>query len=234
LITTNSISQKRNRAVVEAAAEAGVRVAWAIADHPWVDEAGGAAVRVVMTVQARGPANARPVRVDDEAKTIGEVVVPRLNADLSAHADVPTAAAVPLVANTGLSFARFQLFGDGFILDAEEARALLGADLRHRDIIKPYRNGRHQVQRPRDVFVIDFGLGSEAEARAYPVLYQVVRDRVKPARDANRRGSLARTWWRFGYPRGELREALAGLERYIATVETPDACRQHRLRSDGR
>lgn len=74
--------------------------------------------------------------------------------------------------------------------------------------------------RPLGVSVIDFGLRPEAEARAYPVLYQIVRDRVKPERDANRRPSLATTWWRFGYPRIELREALVGLSRYIVTVET--------------
>ena len=219
-ITTNSIRQVRNRAAVEAAAAAGARVTWAIADHPWVDEAGGADVRVAMTVLARHPTTARLVRVNEDAQVTAEFVVPRLNADLSVHADVPTAAKTPLKANEGLSFAGFQLFGAGFILESDEAAELLRSDDRHHEIIKPYRNGRDLTARPRGVWVIDFGLRSEAEARAYPVLYQIVRDRVKPERDANRRASLAKTWWRFGYPRIELRESLTGLRRYIATVET--------------
>jgi hypothetical protein len=43
LITTNTITQKQNRAVIERAVSQGAGVAWAVADHPWVDEAGSAA-----------------------------------------------------------------------------------------------------------------------------------------------------------------------------------------------
>lgn len=220
LITTNSITQVRNRRLVEAAAERDVRVAWAVADHPWVEDSDGAAVRVALTVVAQDPPRATLVRVNDAAREVASLTVPRLNADLSAHADVPTAAKVALKANEGLSFTGFQLFGDGFILEPAEAEKLLRVDARHAQIIKPYRNGRDLTARPRGVYVIDFGLREEAEARAWPVLFDIVRDRVKPERDANRRPSLARSWWRFGYPRGELRQALAGLPRYIATVET--------------
>jgi hypothetical protein len=220
LITTNSITQVRNRALVESAAERGVRVTWAVADHPWVEDADGAAVRVAMTVLAKDPVGATLVRVDENARAVGEVRVRRLNADLSAHADVPTAAKVPLAANTGVSFAGFQLFGDGFLLDADEAARFIAVDERHRAIVKPYLGGKDLTGRPRGLWVIDFGLRSEEEARAFPVLYDLVRDRVRPERDANRSAYLARRWWQFGRTRGELRQALAGLPRYIATVET--------------
>jgi hypothetical protein len=46
LITTNSITQTYNRQVITRAIERGAEVAWAIPTHPWVDEAGSAAVRV--------------------------------------------------------------------------------------------------------------------------------------------------------------------------------------------
>jgi len=52
-----------------------------------------------------------------------------------------------------------------------------------------------------------------------------VRTRVKPERDANARKSLRLNWWQFGWPRRELRLALHGLARYIATTETS----KHRL-----
>jgi hypothetical protein len=54
LITTNSIRQSKNRVEIEKALESGASLRWAIADHPWVDEEDGAAVRVAMTVVARG------------------------------------------------------------------------------------------------------------------------------------------------------------------------------------
>jgi hypothetical protein len=48
----------------------------------------------------------------------------------------------------------------------------------------------------------------------------LVRDRVKPEREANRREVLRRFCWRFGWPRRVLRAALTGLPRFIATTET--------------
>ncbi len=55
LITTNTITQRQNRVVITEAAKHGACVTWAVADHPWVDEAGGADVRVAMTVIANNP-----------------------------------------------------------------------------------------------------------------------------------------------------------------------------------
>ncbi len=59
----------------------------------------------------------------------------------------------------------------------------------------------------------------------FPEVYQWVLERVKPEREQNNRVSYRDLWWVFGEPRSELRPALAGLKRYIATVETA----KHRL-----
>src|SRR4029079_388646 len=142
------------------------------------------------------------------------------NADLSIGADVASAARIPLRSNEGLSSPGFKLHGDGFILDPEEAQQLLAADPRHKDIIKEYRNGRDLTNRPRGVWLIDFGIRTEEEARGYPVLYNLVRDRVKPERAANNDESTREKWWKFGRNREEFRPALEELSRYIATVET--------------
>ncbi len=48
---------------------------------------------------------------------------------------------------------------------------------------------------------------------------------MKPERDQNNRATYRDNWWIFGEPRRDLRPALAGLPRYIATVETA----KHRL-----
>lgn len=87
-------------------------------------------------------------------------------------------------------------------------------------ILRPYVNGRDLSARSRGVFVIDFGLMDEADARRYAVLFDFVRSLVKPERDANRRESYSRYWWRFGEPRRDWRSAVGGLGRFIATVET--------------
>jgi hypothetical protein len=220
LITTNTIVQSQNRTIVERAALGGARVVWAVADHPWVDEADAADIRVAMTVIAKNPTSGTLVRVNDDGVMVGDVIVDRLNTDLSTHADVATAAAVTLAANQGLASPGFKLHGAGFILTEAEAEILREADHNNREIIRRYLNGRDLASRPRGVFVIDFGLKTEQEAREFPMLYDIIRARVKPERDANSRAVYRQFWWRFGEPRRELRSALSGLSRYIVTGET--------------
>src|SRR3546814_10801027 len=55
-ITTKSITQSFSRAVIEnhLRAKNGVSLTFAIPNHPWIDEADGAAVRVAFTVASGG------------------------------------------------------------------------------------------------------------------------------------------------------------------------------------
>ncbi len=217
LITTNSITQTFNRGVISAALEKGVGIAWAIPTHPWVDAAGSAAVRVAMTVMERSPATAVRIEVDEDANVVRRVETDRLNADLSAHADVPRAAEESLLANSGISYRGFSLVGRGFVLDAEEAVRLRRISGDDGELIRPYRNGSDLARKSRGVYVIDFAMLTHAEVREHPVLYDVVRDRVKPQRDSNRRKSRRENWWRYGEAVPALREALDGLPRFIGT-----------------
>jgi hypothetical protein len=52
------------------------------------------------------------------------------------------------------------------------------------------------------------------------LLYNLVVDRVKPTRDANKDRGIRENWWRFHRIRHELRIALEGLPRFICTPET--------------
>jgi hypothetical protein len=204
-------------AVIAAAGERGPRVAWAIADHYWNDGMDDARVRVAMTVIAREPAEATLVEVDGEANVVATRRGPRLNFDLSIHADVAGAAAQPLLAARGISSMGFLLAGSGFQLEEAEARRLLIADPRHVTMIHPLRSGKDVTDRPRSIWVIDFGLLSEPEAKAYPLLYDIVRDRVKPDRHGN---NYAANWWQFARSRQDWRTLRKGLRRYLVTPET--------------
>lgn len=220
LITTNSIIQAQGRIVLQRAADDGAALAWFIADHPWASDATGAAVRVTMTVVARNPGSSVRVLVDESGDIRTTERVTQINSDLSSHADVPTAAAVALRSNAGLSATGFKLHGAGFILPGEEAARLIARDPRNAEIVRPYRHGRDLADRPRGVFVIDFADRAEEAAAQYPVAFDLVRDRVKPERDANNDVSRRRFWWRFGRSNKELREAVRELPRYLATPET--------------
>ena len=221
-ITTNSLKQTFNRRVVQAALDRGLSLAFAIPDHPWVDSADGAAVRIAMTVGSvseNGPGLLSTVASETEAGGEGLAVTLHsarglLHADLRIGANV--AAAGALWANGGISSPGFKLHGAGFIVTPDEAVGL-EADAP----IKDYRNGRDLTDRPRGVKLIDlFGLTAEEVRQRYPATYQRVLERVKPERDHNARATYRDNWWIFGEPRRELRPMLAGLPRYIATVET--------------
>ncbi|MBP6571548.1 MAG: class I SAM-dependent DNA methyltransferase, partial [Gemmatimonadales bacterium] len=225
LIATQSITQAQNRRVISDALSGGAAIIWAIPDHYWNDGGDDARVRVAMTVLARNVSSATLVRVDGNADVVSVTRVPRLNTDLSAHADVALTASVPLASNQGLCSNGFKLHGKGFVIGDDEARRLMEISSHSVEVLRPFRNGMDIVTRPRGVWVIDFGFLSEEEARRYAPLFDIVRDRVKPERDANAQPAYREFWWRFGRPRGELRDALSGLRRYAVTVKTA----KHRL-----
>jgi hypothetical protein len=220
LITTNSIAQPFNRPVYNDARARGARVIWACPDHPWADEKGAAAVQVTMSVLARDPRAATLVIVDSAGNVVMTILTREINADFTHHADVARAAGVPLISNAGLSVFGFMLAGDGFILTNSDARELLGAHARNTDVLRPYVKGKDLTSRPVARWVVDFALRSEADARAYPTAFDIVRDRVKPFRDANAQATRAKFWWRFGRPNYELRSATQDLWRFLATTET--------------
>lgn len=228
-IATNSLRQTFNRKVLEAhmSAKKPLSLLFAIPDHPWVDAADGAAVRISMTVGASGSQPGALKTVTEEAKTTGDERDVQLSTEsgvlhpsLTVGANV--AGAGSLAANGDISSRGVQVIGSGFIVTREQATQLgLGETPGLEKHIREYRNGRDITQSPRGVMVIDlFGLEADTVRERFPAVYQWVVDHVKPERDQNKRASYRDNWWVFGEPRGVFRPALAGLSRYIATVET--------------
>lgn len=242
-VTTNSITQVFDRRVVAQnlnATKDPLSLVFAIPDHPWLkalaegDEAATrhAAVRIAMTVGERGehPGHLYRVIREGDARSEGTAVelserTGRIFADLRIGVDV--AGAQFLRANEELSCRGVSLHGSGFIVTREVAASLgLGRVEGLEQHIRPYLNGRDLTGKSRNVMVIDlFGLSSEELRRRFPEVYQWVYDRVKPEREGKVNQTsdsrqYAEKWWVFGKPRGELRQALNGLSRYISTVET--------------
>jgi hypothetical protein len=241
LITTNSIRQTFNRRVVDAhingatphpnpppqGGRESISLVFAIPDHPWVDASDGAAVRIAMTVAEAGEREGvlqtvcREMDGEEEARSV-ELTARRgrLHADLTLGANV--AAAKTLLANANLSNRGVSLFGAGFIVSPVEAIALgLGGIPGLEKHIRHYRNGRDLTQNSRGVRVIDLlGLTIDEVRQRFPEVYQWLLERVKPERDQNNREIRRRNWWLFGETNPKLRHQLAGLPRYIATVET--------------
>lgn len=230
LITTNSLTMVFNRRVVEAQQQQTppLSVVFAIPDHPWVDNADGAAVRIAMSVGAAGESDGKLMNSIDEIDGENGETTVRFSTTIGAiHPDLKVGANVAgckkLRANSRLSSMGMMRAGAGFLVDSVDQAQALGmgriAGLAER--IRPYRNGKDLTDRPRGLYLVDmFGLTSAQVREQYPAVYQWLLERVKPERDMNRRPRLREQWWTFGEPRQGLRAALKGLDRYIATVET--------------
>ncbi len=201
-----------------------LHLAFAIPDHPWVDGSNGAAVRIAMTVAARGSAEGKLQTVTQETEADnGEVAVELATRQGLIHADLKiganVAAAQKLQANDRLSNRGVIPHGAGFIVTPEEARHLgLGSVPGLEKHIRPYRNGRDLTGTPRGVLVIDlFGLQADEVRQRFPEVYQWLLERVKPERDLNPRPKRRDFWWRFAEDQPRMRESIEGLPHYIVT-----------------
>ncbi len=230
LVTTNSISQVFQRRVMERhlKAKKPISLIMAIPDHPWT-KAGkdAAAVRIAMTVAEPGSKEGVLREVVSEAALDTDTPaielsdrVGAINSDLTVGVDVTTVAS--LNANLGICHDGVKLHGRGFIVTPQAALYLgLGKRPGLEQHIREYRNGRDLASKSRGFMVIDlFGLNADDVRRRFPEVYQHLLATVKPERDANNRATYRENWWIFGEPRRELRPALAGQSRFIATVDT--------------
>lgn len=233
-ITTNSLKQTFNRRVMQPFLEgdkSALVLTFAIPDHPWVDSADGAAVRIAMTVAERrsnGIANGDLLTVKSENVPIGDdaaevsfsaqkgLILP----DLTIGAELDSATS--LKSNGNVSNRGFELGNAGFILSEEQVQSLNLHEYENiKGYVRPYRNGRDLTDKPRNVLVIDLhGMTESDLLTQFPNVYQHLIQTVKPEREQNRDEKLRRNWWLHRRSREDLRQALYGLTRYIATVET--------------
>ena len=227
-ITTNSLRQTFNRRVVAPHLEAKnpLSIYFAIPDHPWVDTAMCAAVRIAMTVGLPGDQPGRLTRVVKEEKRGDNAAVTEFsNTDGKVQADLRIGAAVsavrPLKANNSLALRGVCLIGAGFVLNENQALTFGFGSQDVEQHVTRFCNGRDIAQRNRGLFVIDLqGLSKLELRRRYPQIFQYVFDRVKPERDQNREKYRRDNWWVFGRKHTDLRNGLASTARYFATPMT--------------
>ncbi len=232
LITTNKISQPFCRPIVEGflGTDKQVSLAFAVPDHPWVDEASGADVRVALTVGTQGFVEGLiQTVVSENAGLDGETSVQFsvhrawIGSQLGTRSELD--APIQLRANEGLCSVGFQLGGRGFVLSAEEAASLTKSpNSRCRKLVRPLLSARDLVQENRALFAIDAcELTREQLQLECPGIYQLLVNRVKPERDENPRAGYRERWWVYG----ELRPALRRAARDIASVTVTPITSKH-------
>lgn len=206
LLSTNSIRGGANRRVLDRIKETGdIFMAWP--DEPWVLD--GAAVRVSM------------VGFDDGSQAqrfLNGHAASSITSSLTGGLDM--AKAVRLKENADKSFMGVKKVG-AFDIPGDLARSWLSipnpTGVSNRDVIRPTANGIDLLRKNRDVWVIDFNQMSESTASRYVVPFEHVKVNVRPVRQKNKRESYRNLWWLHAEPRSNMRRALAGQVRYLAT-----------------
>ena len=228
LITSNSIRQSFSRKIIESAFADHPKLAirFVVPDHPWVDTADGAAVRVAMTVADTTGRHGRVVEVVDEwAGDDGETEVTLRSREGAITPNLTIgfdpASTSPLLANRGMACVGFQLTGKGFVVDESQAIMLGMAKENASAIIRPLISGRDVTQSPRALYAIDlYGLTAEETFSRHPAIYQWVLERVRPEREQNKDAPSRESWWLFARPRGEFRPSLASIRSALTTSLT--------------
>ncbi len=215
LIATQGIRGGKNRVVLERIKASGdIFVAWR--DRNWFLD--GATVHVSVIGFDDGSENGRVL--DDQ-------IVSEINPDLTTVANV--ASASTLKENNNLSFIGPSPHGP-FDIEDEVARQMLNAPLNvngksNVDVIRPVVSSIDIGQGSRRMWTIDFGLRSLEEASEYEAPFEYAKRHIQPFRAKNSRANNTLQWWQYERPRREMRDALFGLMRYIASPRVS----KHRL-----
>lgn len=224
-ITTNSITQLKNRQVVEPHLSDNLKITFAVPDHPWVDAGDGAAVRIAMTVAATEAESGSLLLVAEENDSGDDAKNIRFNQQSGQiHANLRAGAAlskaVALRSNSSIVFQGVKLVGNGFLLDEAQRNSWISATPLWERFLPRLIAGTDLTKGREARYCIDFfGLTCEQAAAACPPAYQQVLTEVKPMRDSNNDRFFREYWWLFGRARGDMRVALTGLDRYIITSE---------------
>jgi MmeI, DNA-methyltransferase domain/MmeI, N-terminal domain/MmeI, helicase spacer domain/MmeI, target recognition domain len=231
LITTNSIVQDYSRPVLEhfiAGDSPRTKLAYAVTNHPWIDEAEGAAVRVAMTVHTSVEDPVRPlvgevisIGMDD---AIVELSVARINSNLRNLPNVLAAGA--LRANRAMCSQGVIPANDGFkIFNAVDADFLKREEKVEPTMVKPYIIGNDLNDRFVQKWIVDaFDMSETNLLNERPAIHHHLKKHVYEERMQNPRAAYRNYWWLFAEPRRRMRESFVGLTRFIATPYTA----QHR------
>ncbi len=215
LLATQGIRGGANRQVLNRIKRTG-DIFFAESDRPWILD--GANVHVSMVGFDKG---------DEMGRVLDGKAVSVINANLTGTADITQARRLP--ENVSLVF-----MGDtkGGAFDIEEPLALQFLrqpnphGIPNSQVVTPWVNGKDVTARSRSMCIIDFGVGMhEGDASRFEAPFEYLREHVKPERDKNNREVYRRLWWQHVEARPGMREAIANLPRFLATV----AVAKHRL-----
>ncbi|MBD2076988.1 restriction endonuclease [Phormidium sp. FACHB-592] len=227
LIATNTIAQGDTREVgLEQLAVQGGVIFRAVPSRKWI---GTASLEVAHIWIYKGNWSTTAV--------LEEVVVPSITPYLT----VPSKASgkpYRLYRNAGISFEGSKPTGMGFVLEPEEAYALIKKNPKNKDVLFPYLNAEdlnsHPEQSPSRWIInfFDWALNPEQDdpknpkgepyVSSYPDCLKITEEKVKPERTRrNEKGDfvlrkpLPEKWWIYGEKRPALYSTIKSMEKVL-------------------
>ena len=213
LLATQAIRFQSNRPVLERIKQSG-DIFHVVSDREWrSNDPNAASVHISVICFDDGA---------EEVRVLDNIFTSNINADLTRGPDLTTAKR--LQENSGISFVGDMKSGP-FEISRCVAENMLRQPNPHglpnSDVVRPWLIGRDINQISRDMWIIDFGTDmSEEEAALYEAPFEYVRANVKPIRENNRIRRRSERWWLHATPAPNMRRALHGMDRYIATSLT--------------
>ena len=207
LLATQGIRGKDNRVVLQRIKDSG-GIFMARSDEVW--PLAGATVHISI------------IGFDDGSETeitLDGEIVSNINANLTTGVD--TTSALILRENAGLSFegqspkARFDIPASLAHQMLSEPRNVNGKP--NSDVVLPVTNAQDIMGRHRGMYTINFGMMGFDEACRYESPFEYVKREVYPTRLKKSQAPFRHRWWQYATPRPKMREALANLDRFIAT-----------------
>ncbi len=177
-----------------------------------VESAGGTVYRAISSIAWPGKA-ALSVSIAHISKAKWEwkgMLDGKLVDRISSFLDSRSSLVAPtyLSESSSVGFVGAKPYGEGFILEEDEALQLRGSC---RDVIKPYLNGKEMMSnvaaQPKR-WIIDFGTRTEEQSAKFTNAFRILTERVRPARMESKTPGHRSKWWLFGYRPNALYERL--------------------------
>ena len=137
-----------------------------------------------------------------------------------------------LTANENKCWKGTVVLGMGFTFDDQDSSGvttslsvmtrLTKGNAQNTERIKPYIGGEELNNSPthdHHRFIINFDDLPEDQARRWPDLFAIVKDKVKPIRDQQKRDVYRERWWQFAEKQRSLYQAIKGMPRVLANSE---------------
>lgn len=207
-ITTNSIKDGDNRRDgLEQIIKSGAQINFATRAIKWPGRA-----NVIVSLLALHRGNwAGP-------KTLDGVKVSTINSFLE-EAE-PEKEPLEIQENYDRVFQGVIYLGDGFVLSHDEAKRIVAADSRNRDVIFPLLNGQELNNQPDQKpgrHIINFHDWPSERAEEYEGPFSIVEAKVKPERASDNRALYREKWWQYAEARRKLTQRLSELKRCFIT-----------------